>query len=87
MSYRTTVIAERDRLVVRLFQRFNVGAMNRIFGDPAVIRFGSSVQIPEWADARLCRRLENYQQKSDIGPWTVIEKQHRSDWLLWSVLL
>ena len=74
MIQSNTVIVETDRLVVRLFRHSDVNAMNRVFGDPEVMRFGNGVQTSEWVRNWLCRCLENYRQKSGIGPWAVIEK-------------
>lgn len=74
MSHRTAVIVETNRLVVRLFRLSDADAMNRIFGDPEVMRFGSGVQTSEWVCDWLCHCLKNYRQKLDIGPWAVIEK-------------
>ena len=74
MIHPTVVIAETDRLVVRRFYLSDAEAMNRIFGDPEVMRFGNGVQTSEWVRNWLCCCLENYRQTSGIGPWAVIEK-------------
>ena len=68
------VIVETDRLVVRQFRLSDADAMNRVFGETEVMRFGDGVQTPEWVHDWLRHRLENYRQKSGIGPWAVIEK-------------
>ena len=68
------IIVETKRLVLRQFRLSDADAMNRVFGDPEVMRFGDGVQTPEWVHDWLRRRLENYRQKSGIGPWAVIEK-------------
>ena len=39
------VIVETVRLVVRQFHLSNEDAMNRIFGDPEVMRFGDGVVL------------------------------------------
>ncbi len=74
MIQSTTVIVETDRLVVRLLRHSDVDAMNRVFGDPEVMRFGNGVQTSEWVRNWLCCCLANYQEKSGVGPWAVIEK-------------
>ena len=74
MIHPTAIVVETDRLVVRLFHLSDEEAMNRIFGDPEVMHFGNGVQTPEWVHDWLCRCLENYRQKSGIGPWAVVEK-------------
>ncbi len=65
----TTVIVETERLIVRLFRQSDADAMNRIFGDAEVMRFGVGVQTPEWVQDWICACLGN-----PIGPWAVIEK-------------
>ena len=74
MIHPPAVIVETDRLVVRLFHFSDADAMNRIFGDPEVMRFGDGVQTSEWVRNWICCCLENYRQKSGIGPWAVIKK-------------
>ena len=76
MTHPTAVIVETDRLIVRLFRLSDADAMNRIFGDPEVMRFGSGIQTSEQTHDWLHRCLENYRQKSGIGPWAVIEKSN-----------
>ena len=78
MIHPTTVIVETDRLVIRLFSLSDAGAMHSIFGDPEVMRFGDGVQTVEWVQEWLRSCLENYRQKSRIGPWAVIEKNSES---------
>ncbi|MCH8293939.1 GNAT family N-acetyltransferase [Candidatus Poribacteria bacterium] len=71
------VIVETERLVLRQFCLSDADAMNRVFGDPEVMRFGDGVQTPEWVEDWLSRRLQNYRRKSGIGPWAVIEKGNK----------
>ena len=68
------VIVETERLVLRHFDISDCEAMNRVFGDADVMRFGDGVQTAQWVHDWLCRCLENYQQKSGIGPWAMVEK-------------
>ena len=68
------IIVETKRLVLRHFRISDGEAMNRVFGDAEVMRFGDGVQTTEWVHDWLCRCLENYRQKSGIGPWAVVEK-------------
>ena len=68
------VTIETDRLVLRHFCLSDGEAMNRVFGDAKVMRFGDGVQTAQWVHDWLCRCLENYRQKSGVGPWAVVEK-------------
>lgn len=74
MIHPTTVIVETDRLIIRLFRLSDVEAMNCIFGDAEVMRFGDGVQTTEWVQDWLRWCLEKYQQNQEIGPWAVVEK-------------
>ena len=67
-------ITETERLIVRQFHLSDEDAMNRLFGDPEVMRFGDGVQTPAWVRDWLERRLENYRRSSSLGPWAVVEK-------------
>ena len=68
------MIVETKRLVLKHFGIWDAEAMNRVFGDAEVMRFGDGVQTTEWVHGWLRRCLENYQQKSGIGPWAIVEK-------------
>lgn len=68
------VIVETERLVLRQFCLSDADAMNRVFGDPEVMRFGDGIQTMQWVQDCLGRCLDNDQQKSGIEPWAVVEK-------------
>jgi RimJ/RimL family protein N-acetyltransferase len=68
------VIVETERLVLRQFCLSDADAIHRVFGDPEVMRFGDGVQTIHCVHDWLCHCLENYQQKSGIGPWAVVER-------------
>jgi RimJ/RimL family protein N-acetyltransferase len=68
------IIIETERLVLRHFRLTDVEAMNRVFGDAEVMRFGDGVQTSQWVHDWLHRCLETYRQKSGIGPWAVEKK-------------
>ena len=68
------IIVETDRLVLRLFRQSDADAMNCVFGDPEVMRFGDGVQTQQWVQDWINHRLESYAQKSEIGPWAVNER-------------
>lgn len=68
-------IAATDRLVIRRFRRCDTEAMTRIFGDPEVMRFGAGVQTIQWTRDWIQRCIADYQRKSGIGVWTVVETE------------
>lgn len=70
------LIAETTRLVLRHFHIFDDQAMDAVFGDALVMRFGDGVQTKAWVRDWLRRCLENY-QKWGFGPWAVVEKRSR----------
>ena len=52
--------------------------MDRIFGDPEVMRFGDGVQSREWVQAWLRTCLERYHQTWGFGPYAVVEKRSQN---------
>ena len=68
------VTLETERLVLRQFRLSDADSMNRVFGDPEVMRFGDGVKAPEWVKDWIRRSHENHQLESRIGPLAVIEK-------------
>jgi ribosomal-protein-alanine N-acetyltransferase len=69
------IIAETDRLLLRHFHIVDGEAMDRVFGDPEVMRYGRGPQTPEWVRTWLRKCLEDYHQKWGFGLWAVIERQ------------
>jgi ribosomal-protein-alanine N-acetyltransferase len=69
------IIAETDRLRLRHFHIADVDAMDRVFGDPEVMRFGRGPQTPEWVRTWLQTCLANYHQKWGFGLWAVVERE------------
>ncbi len=45
LEHESKVIVETERLVLRQFCLSDADAMNRVFGDPEVMRFGDGVQL------------------------------------------
>ena len=72
------IIVETERLVLRHFHAFDIGALEHVFGDSEVMRFGPGVQSPAWIHEWLRNCLENYYQKLGFGPWAVVEKASRT---------
>jgi ribosomal-protein-alanine N-acetyltransferase len=69
------VIAETDRLRLRHFHIVDDDAMDCVFGDPEVMRYGPGVQTPEWVRKWLRGCLEDYHQKWGFGLWAVVERE------------
>lgn len=72
------IIVETERLILRHFHAFDAGAMERVFGDAEVMRFGPGVQTREWVRDWLRRCLEDYYRKLGFGPWAVVVKESRA---------
>lgn len=72
------IILETDRLILRHFQVFDAEALNDVFGDAEVMRFGPGVQTQQWVCDWLHDCLENYYPKLGFGPWAVVEKIRRT---------
>lgn len=71
------IIAETPRLILRHFHILDAAAMDRVHGDPEVMRFGRGVQTSEWVRQWLRGCLEDYYQKWGFGQWAVVEKTTR----------
>ncbi len=71
------IVLETERLILRHFHLLDVAAMQRIFGDAEVMRFGPGVQTAEWIRNWVQGCLENYYPKWGFGPWAVVEKRRR----------
>ena len=67
-----------ERLFLRHFHILDAEAMQRVFGDPEVMRFGDGAQTKEWVDAWLRTCLERYYRTWGFGPYAVVEK-HSQD--------
>jgi [ribosomal protein S5]-alanine N-acetyltransferase len=66
-----------ERLFLRHFHILDAEAMQRVFGDPEVMRFGNGIQTKEWVDAWLLTCLERYYQTWGFGPYAVVEKHNQ----------
>jgi hypothetical protein len=51
--------------------------MDRVFGDPEVMKHSSGMQSPDWVRKWLRGCLEDYHQKWGFGLWAVVEKGAR----------
>lgn len=71
------IIAETRRLILRQFHVFDQAAMEAVFGDPEVMRYGPGVQSKEWVANWLLDCLDSYHHKYGFGPWAVVAKSTR----------
>jgi RimJ/RimL family protein N-acetyltransferase len=71
------LITETSRLILRHFHIVDGEAMDRVFGDPEVMRYGDGIKQPEWVRKWLRGCLEDYHQKWGFGLWAVVEKENR----------
>jgi [ribosomal protein S5]-alanine N-acetyltransferase len=66
------VIAQTERLLLRHFHLDDGSAIDRVFGDAEVMRYGRGAQTPEWVR----QWLRAWQQKYEVngyGLWAVVE--------------
>ena len=73
----TMIIIETERLFLRHFHILDSEAMQRVFGDAEVMRFGPGIQTTQWIHDWLRGCLENYYQTWGFGPWAVVERSSR----------
>jgi [ribosomal protein S5]-alanine N-acetyltransferase len=66
-------IAETERLILRQFHIFDGEAMDRVFGDPEVMRYGPGVQTQPWVRNWLRDCMDDYQTLG-FGPWAVVKR-------------
>jgi [ribosomal protein S5]-alanine N-acetyltransferase len=71
------LIAETERLFLRHVHIVDGEAMDRIFGDAEVMKYGRGTESPEWVRRWLRGCLEDYHQKWGFGLWAVVEKKSR----------
>jgi RimJ/RimL family protein N-acetyltransferase len=72
------IVVETERLILRHFHLFDGEAMDHVFGDVEVMRFGAGVQTKQWVGEWLRSCLEDYYQKLGFGPWAVVKKDSRA---------
>lgn len=63
-----------ERLFLRPFLMTDAQPMMRLFGDPAVMRFGDGVQTEEWVRGWLAWCLERYEQWG-FGPYAILDQR------------
>jgi RimJ/RimL family protein N-acetyltransferase len=67
------VIVDTERLLLRCFRVSDVAAMNRVFTDAEVMRFGE-IRTARWVDDWLRSCIAAYDHDSGVGSWAVVDK-------------
>lgn len=68
------IVVETKRLLLRNFHLLDCAALDVVFGDAEVMRFGPGVQDQAWVRNWVRTCLENYYQTLGFGPWAVVKK-------------
>jgi hypothetical protein len=71
------IILETGRLLLRHFHAFDADAMQGVFGDADVMKFGPGVHPVEWVRDWIHGCQDNY-QRLGFGPWAVVEKANQT---------
>jgi ribosomal-protein-alanine N-acetyltransferase len=67
------VIARTQRLTLRHFHMADGEAMDRVFGDPEVMRYGDGVHTLEWVRQWVARWTDQYYPAWGFGMWAVVD--------------
>lgn len=68
------IITQTPRLVLRQFEADDARALEQVFGDPEVMRYGPGVQDSAWVRAWLRSCLQDLYPRLGFGPWAVVER-------------
>ena len=69
------VIAETPRLILRQFHRDDVQAMDAVFGDADVMRYGDGTRSSEWVRAWIAKWIDERYSAWGFGSWAVVDKR------------
>lgn len=69
------IIAETSRLILRQFRLDDLEAMNAVYRDAEVMRYGDGVQSPARVRAWIGDWIEKYYLQWGFGMWAVMEKK------------
>lgn len=67
------LIAQTPRLTLRHFRPDDAGAMDAVFGDPEVMRFGDGVRPPDWVRAWVASWPDEHYPRWGFGAWAVVD--------------
>jgi hypothetical protein len=68
------LITQTPRLILRQFHLDDAEAMNAIFGDADVMRFGDGPQSPQWVRSWIASSVNEYYSRWGFGSWAVVDK-------------
>lgn len=68
------IITQTPHLVLRQFEVDDARALDQVFGDPEVMRYGPGAQDSAWVRAWLRNCLQVLYPRLGFGPWAVVEK-------------
>ena len=68
------VITQTERLILRQFRDDDSRALEGIFGDAEVMRYGEGVRTSQWVQSWLARWLEEHYRQWGFGMWAVVER-------------
>ena len=68
------LIAETNRLILRHLQPADAGAVDRVFGDPEVMRYGNGLKTQQAVREWVRGYIEIYYAQWGFGKWAVVEK-------------
>lgn len=69
------VVATTPRLWVRQFQAGDTAALQRLFGDAEVMRFGDGAQDADWVANWLAHRVAEYAHNAERAVWAVVARE------------
>jgi len=71
------IVTETPRLIVRQFHLLDVDALEGIFGDPEVMRYGNGIKDRDAIARWLQDCLSWYFKEWGFGPWAVTERENQ----------
>jgi [ribosomal protein S5]-alanine N-acetyltransferase len=69
------IVLETERLLLRHIDLTDAGAMNQLFEDPEVMRFGDGAQSAAWVQNWIRECLQHDASDSGFGPWAVVKRE------------
>ena len=68
------LIVETKRLLIRRFRMSDAAAMNAVFGDAEVMRYGEGVKSAQWVRDWLAECIDDAGPVAGVSPWAVEQK-------------
>lgn len=67
-------VAETSRLIIRQLRPSDGEAMDAVFGDAEVMRYGDGVRRPEWVRSWIAGWVNEYYPRWGFGMWAVVDR-------------